>query len=171
MGNYKTDKIYNYKQGDELFTPSNAIIPLIKYLPKNSVIWECAEKPTEDGNITLELRNNGFKVITSSIHKGVDFFDCEIPKNITHIITNPPFSKKTEALQRCYEIGLPFALLLPIQTLDTDKRFNLFVEYGVQVMIFNKRVNYIGSNGSPPFASAWFTNGILPRDLVFEKLN
>ena len=41
---FNTDKIYNYNKGDELFTPKNAITPLIKYLPKDAVIWECAEE-------------------------------------------------------------------------------------------------------------------------------
>ena len=152
---FDTEKIYTYKKGDELFTPSSAIIPLIKYLPKEAVIWECAEKQTEDGNITKELRSAGFKVITTSVHNGVDFLTCDVPESVTHIITNPPFSLKNEFLQRCYNIGKPFALLLPIQTLDTKYRFNLFKKYGVQVMFFDKRISYIGSNGSPPFASCW----------------
>lgn len=167
---FNTDKIYTNKSGDELYTPINAITPLIKYLPKDAVIWECAEKPNENGNITTELIKNGFKVVTTSIHNGVDFLNCEIPNEITHIITNPPFSEKNRFLQRCYEIGLPFALLLPIQALDTKNRFNLYKKYGLQLMIFNKRINYIGSNGSPPFTSAWFTNGILKEELVFEEV-
>jgi hypothetical protein len=167
---FNTDKIYTYSKGDELYTPSNAIIPLIKYIPKDKVIWECAEKQTEDGNITKELRNNGYKVITTSIHNGYDFLKCDIPKDINCIITNPPFSLKNEFLERCYKLNLPFALLLPIQALDTKRRFNYYKKYGLDLLIFDKRISYIGSHGSPPFASAWFTNKILPERLVFEHL-
>jgi hypothetical protein len=167
---FDTDKIYTYKQKNELWTPVNAITPLIKYLPKNAVIWECAEKPTHDGNITLELRNKGFEVVTTSIHTGTDFLKCDIPNNITHIVTNPPFEFKTEFIKRCYEIGKPFALLLPIQALDTKTRFEMYSKHGLQLIMFDKRISYIGSNGSPPFASAWFTNGLLSKDLVWESI-
>lgn len=167
---FNTDKIYTYNKGDELFTPKNAIKPLIKYLPENAVVWECAEKANDNGNITIELKNNGIEVISTSIHNGVDFLDCEIPDNITHIITNPPFSLKNEFLKRCYEIGKPFALLLPVQALDTKKRFELYKKYGLELLVFDKRISYIGSNGSPPFSSCWFCNGILPEKIVFEEV-
>ena len=167
---FNTDKIYTYNKGDELFTPVNAVTPLLKYLSKDLVIWECAEKESEDGNITNVLRDNKFKVITTTIHNGYDFLTCEIPEEINCIITNPPFSLKNEFLKRCYEIGLPFALLLPIQALDTKQRFELYSKYGIDLIIFDKRVSYIGSNGSPPFASAWFTYNILPERLIFERL-
>ena len=167
---FNASVIYTYKQNDEIFTPSNAIIPLIHYLPKGAVIWECAEKQSEDGNITKELRNAGFKVITTSIHNGIDFLTCDIPEEVTHIITNPPFSLKNKFLKRCYEIGKPFALLLPIQTLDTKQRFELYKQYGLQIILFDRRVSYIGSNGSPPFASCWISNKILPNEINYEVL-
>ena len=168
---FDTDKIYNYIQGDELYTPTYAITPLLKYLTNNLVIWECAENKNEDGNITKILRENGFKVITSTIHNGYNFLDCNIPNGVNCIITNPPFSLKNQFLKRCYEIGLPFALLLPTGTIDTKTRFELYNKYGLSLMLFDKRINYIGSNGRPPFASAWFTNNILPDKLIFERLS
>jgi len=167
---FNTDKIYTYNKGDELYTPENAVTPLIKYIPKDFIVWECAEKATEDGNITKCLRKNGFNVITTSIHKGIDFLNCDIPNKIDCIITNPPFSLTNEFLRKCYEIGLPFALLLPVRMLDTKIRFNMFNEYGLDLLIFDKRVSYVGSNGSPPFSSAWFSNGMLPKNLIFERL-
>lgn len=167
---FNTDKIYTYNKGDELYTPRNAVLPLVKYLPKNYTIWECAEKESEDGNITNILKENGFNVVTTSIHNGIDFLNCQVPENVNCIITNPPFSLKNQFLKRCYEIDLPFALLLPIQALDTKQRFEMYSQYGLDLLIFDKRVSYIGSNGSPPFTSAWFTNGILPERLIFERL-
>ena len=165
-----TDKIYQYKQGDELFTPINAVIPLLKYIPKNARVWECAEKESLDGNITNELRNSNIDVIPTSIYKNVNFLDCDIPKKITHIITNPPFSLKNEFIKRCYEIGTPFALLLPTNTIDTKYRFDFYKKYGLEILLFNKRINYIGSKNAPPFASAWFCWNILPERLVFEEI-
>ena len=165
-----TDKIYQYKQGDELFTPVNAVMPLIKYMPKNAWVWECAEKESLDGNITNEFRNNGIKVIPTSIYNKTNFLDCDIPEKITHIITNPPFSLKNEFIKRCYEIGIPFALLLPTNTIDTKYRFNFYKKYGLEILLFNKRINYIGSKNAAPFASAWFCWNVLPEKLVFEEI-
>jgi hypothetical protein len=167
---FNTDKIYTYGKGDELYTPINAVLPLTKYIPKNSTIWECAEKEKEDGNITKTFRDNGYKVITTSIHNGTDFLNCEVPEGIDCIVTNPPYSLVNEFLKRCYDIGLPFALLLPVRTLDTKVRFEMFNQYGLELMLFDRRVSYIGSAGSPPFSSGWFTNKILPSKLIFERL-
>jgi hypothetical protein len=54
--------------------------------------------------------------------------------------------------------------------LDTKIRFNMFSKHGLDLLLFDKRVSYIGSNGSPPFSSAWFSNGMLPKNITFEKL-
>ena len=85
---FNIDKIYTYNKGDELYTPENAIIPIVKYIPKDSTVWECAEKQSEDGNITKILRENNYKVITTSIHGGYDFLKCDVPNGVDCIITN-----------------------------------------------------------------------------------
>lgn len=163
-----TSKIYTYNSGDELFTKEGAIIPLLEFIPKDAVVWECAERFDMNGNITKTLRNNGIKVITTSIHNGHDFLEVEIPDGVTHIITNPPFSLKDEFLKKCYEHKLPFALLLPTNTMNGVARFEMF-KNGLEILLFDKRVSYIGSKDSPPFASGWFCNGILPEKLVFRR--
>jgi len=169
---FNTNKIYTYKKGDELYTPVKAIKPLIKYIPEGSVIWECADTVNSDSNIHQVAHDNNISTYGTSIHKGIDFLKCEkLPSDeITHIVTNPPYSLKNEFLQKCYDFNLPFALLLPIQTLDTNTRWKMFSKYGIEIMVYNRRVKYIGSNGSPPFASAWFCKGILPNQIVFENL-
>jgi hypothetical protein len=164
-----TSVVYNYNNGDELFTKENAIIPLLEFIPKDAVVWECAEKKALDGNITKLLRKNGIKVITTSIHNGEDFLLTDLPKGVTHIITNPPFSLKNEFLKRCYEHNLPFALLLPTNTLDGVARFNMY-QNGLELLLFDRRVSYEGSKSSPPFASGWFCNKILPEKIVFRRL-
>lgn len=169
MSKLNMGTIYKSVASDEYYTFSNTILPLIKYIPKDAIVWECAEKINHDGNITKELKNAGIKVITTSIHTGTDFLKCEIPSGITHIITNPPFGLKNEFLKRCYEIGLPFALLLPIEALGTKKRFDL-LKQGIEIMVFDKRVKYENAKDSPAFSSCWFCRNILPKQIVFEEL-
>jgi hypothetical protein len=48
-------------------------------------------------------------------------FDC--------IVSNPPFTLKDKILKKLYEIGKPFAVLLPIQSLQSKDRTPLFMKY------------------------------------------
>lgn len=151
-------------------TPVKALLPLYPYIKKKWKIWECA---CGKGNLVDELKGKGYKVLGTDILSGDDFLTWE-PESYDCIITNPPYSLKQQFLQRCYELGKPFALLLPLTTFETAKRQNLFKEYGVQVIFFDRRINFEISSGKGSgswFATAWFTNGLsLPKDLTFEKL-
>ena len=94
--------------------------------------------------------------------------------NYDCIVTNPPYSLKEEFLKRCYELGKPFALLMPLTALESEKRQKLYRKYGIQLIIPNKRFNFetpSGKGGGSWFATAWFTWGLnLPKDLMFVKL-
>ena len=125
--------------------------------------------------------NNVFaRVLKNTIHKVDNFngfvYGINLKKNFTMLVRRngkicfSGNSKKNEFLKRCYEIGKPFALLLPIQTLDTKQRFELYKQHGLQIILFDRRVSYIGSNGSPPFASCWISNKILPNEINYEVL-
>lgn len=64
----------NYMQqekDDELYTPDEAIIPILKYLDHNLIYWECTD--FGESNITKVLKENGFKVIHTSKSE-IDFF-------------------------------------------------------------------------------------------------
>ncbi len=122
-------KYVKSEKNDEIYTPKYAIMPLLKYLPKNLVVWECTD--FGDSNITNVLKENGFKVI--STHKdNFDFLRDNADFDFDIIITNPPYSLKDEFLQKCYEYGKPFCLLLPITSLEGIKRGELFRKYGIQ---------------------------------------
>ena len=104
---------------DEIYTPEIAIIPLLKYLPKDVKIWECTDYG--ESNITKVLKEHGYNVI--STHK--DNFDFLIDSPMFEfdmIITNPPYSLKDEFIEKCYQYQKPFALLLPITALEGIKR-------------------------------------------------
>ena len=160
------------KQGNsnDFQTPKEALFPLISYLEKDWIIWECA---TGNGNLENALRRLGFFVIGSDILTGHDFLKWH-PKQYDCIITNPPYSIKEKFLERCYQLGKPFALLLPLTTFETAKRQSLFRKYGVQVIFFDKRINFVtpsGNGGGSWFATAWFTNWFnLEYDINFVKL-
>ena len=84
------------------------------------------------------------------------------------LCTNPPFSRKDEFLERAYGLGKPFALLLPIEALGGGVRNSLFRQYGIQLLVPSKRINFSGRGCS--FASAWFCWKLgLPDQLTFVE--
>jgi len=144
---------------DDYQTPPKALEPLLPYVPRDWIIWECAQGK---GYLTDALRDNGYTVIGSDIVTGEDFLTWQ-PSAYDCIITNPPYSTKYKFLYRCYELGRPFALLLPLTTLETQKRQALFNRYGVELIVFSNRIHFIRPDGDYStswFLTAWFTNGL-----------
>jgi len=159
------------KFADDFQTPSIALNPLIPYLKREWIIWECAEGK---GYLTQELRSKGFNAIGTDILTGRDFLIWE-PGKYDCIVTNPPYSLKERFLYRCYQLGKPFALLLPLTTLETAKRQILFRKYGVEIVLFDKRINFVTPSGQGSgawFAVAWFTNWLnIGQALTFVSLD
>lgn len=80
------------RRGDEVFTPFYGVEPLLKYIPKDKVIW-CPFD--EEWSAYYQMfSENGYKVIRSSLAEGQDFFKYEPKEKYDVIISNPPFSKK-----------------------------------------------------------------------------
>ena len=162
------DYMQNIKK-DELYTPEYAIKPLLKYLPKNVVIWECTDFGSS--NITKVLNENEYKVITT--HKNnFDFLNDTPDFDFDMIITNPPYSLKDEFIKKCYEYKKPFALLLPITSLEGIERGKMFRENGIELLVFDRRCNFIYDNAKKSnwFNTSWFCYNILPKQLIFEEL-
>ena len=156
------------KSPDDFQTPVRALNPLYPYIPKDKIIWEPA---MGKGNLTNELITQGYEVIGTDIKQGVDFLEWE-PERYDIIVTNPPYSIKTKWLERCYELNKPFAMLLPLTALESQARQKLYKQYGMSMILFNKRINYETpnkvKNSSAWFASAWFCWGLeLPNQLNF----
>ena len=145
---------------DNLATPAEALIPLLKYLPKN--IWECA---TGEGKLAGELERHGHRVF-----RGYDFLNDTCTLKDVAIVTNPPFSLKTKFLERAYELDIPFAFLLPITALEGARRQKLYRENGIDVIFLPKRIDFTGKK-APWFAVAWFVHKLkVPNTLNFPLL-
>jgi len=160
-------KIQMGGRSDEFMTPKYAINPLLPFLNKEWKIWECA---WGKGHLAKHFEEEGFHVSGDyrSFLTGLEVGGIDI------IITNPPYSKKDEFLKRAFEIGKPFAFLLPLTTLEGLKRGELFKKYGIQLIIPNRRINFITPSGKGSgawFQTAWFCYKLnLPKDLMFVEL-
>jgi len=162
--NTKKPKLMMNGHTDEIYTPTYALNPLIPYLKKDWIIWECAYG---SGSLAKGLKDKGFEVIG----KGENFFKTE--KNCDCIITNPPYSLKGQFIKRAFELKKPFAFLLPLTTLEGKFRGKIFRENKIQIIIPNSRINFITPNGgkSSWFATAWFCGNMnLENDLNFVIL-
>ena len=148
---------------DECYTPIEALIPMLPYLDKTLTYYDCTSNISS--NIVDFLNSKGFKCITS---KGKDFLKDDIPSEVDVVLTNPPYSKKDKFIQRCYDINKPFALLLPVSSIQGQKRGELFDMYGIELLVLNKRIDFTGK-GSPHFGVAWFCNNLLSKKLIFVK--
>ena len=161
------------EKGDERYTPFYAVMPILEYIPNGSTIW-CPFDEEWSAYVQI-LKEKGYKVINTNLKKGKDFFKYE-PDNWDIIISNPPFSKKDDVLQRCYDLGKPFALLLPIQTLQGKKRFENFYYNGLELLTFDQRIGFHTNNDFEKtnegvhFASAYFCKDLLPEKLIFKRL-
>lgn len=145
---------------DDLYTPEYAVVgPIIDlvHLIPSPVIWECCDPGTSE--ISKVLKNNGFNVISTDIKTGFDFLVDKPDFHFDVIITNPPYSLKNEFLKKCYSYGVPFALLLPITTLEGIKRGILFREYGINVIVLDRRIVFIKEKYHPWFNASWFHYG------------
>lgn len=160
-------------QPDDYQTPPSALAPLLPHLKKEWVIWECA---AGKGNLVRELRRTGHKVIATDIITGLNFLTNQPTGNSYDswdcIVTNPPYSLKDEFIARCYALGKPFALLMPLTSLEGRKRQSLFGLHGVEMIIMERRVNFVtpsGEGGGSWFMTAWFTWGLdIGRELTFQ---
>ena len=152
----------------DLYTPFYATKLIAPYLYGR--VWECA---CGEGHITTVLEHYGMEVVETDIALGQDFLETWIaPPDVDFIVTNPPFSLKDEFLKHCYEFEIPFALLLPLTAIGGVERGKYFAEYGLELLIPDRRINFIYDNAKKAcwFHSAWFCWNVLPEQLIFKTM-
>ena len=163
----KTDKA-----SDEVYTPAYAVKPILKYIKPNNVIWCPFDK--EDSEYVKLIQASGHNVIATHIDNGENFFDFTPTNHYDVIISNPPFSLKDDIIKRLYELNKPYAILLPIPSLQGQKRFPYMKN--CQALIFDKRINYYTDaqkkevQKGVSFGSFYLCYNFLPNNLIFEEL-
>ena len=117
----------------------------------------------------------GYEVVHSHIDEGKDFFEYE-PDHWDIMISNPPFSKKDEVLERAFSFNKPFALLLPANSIQGKARFKIF-RNEIQMLCFDARIGF-HMNGNmkhvtegTAFGSAYFCRDFLPSKLELRELH
>lgn len=147
----------------ELYTPYYAVEPIVKYIPKSYKIW--CPFDAEWSSFYQTFRENGFDVIRSHIDEGKDFFLYE-PNDYDVIISNPPFNIKDQILKRLYDLNKPFAVLLPLNTLQGKTRYKYF-KNGIQILSFDQRIGF--HNGqNMNFIYQWASLSALCKSMILS---
>lgn len=160
------------EESNEQYTPFYAVDPITKYIPKTLKVWcpfDC-----EWSAFFQTFKRGGWQVERSSLEEGQNFFEYE-PTEYDVIISNPPFTQKDAVLKRLYELGKPFAILLPLNSLQGVSRYKYFKQ-GIQILTFDKRIGFHNPENmkeykkGSSFATAYFCKDVLPKDLIVEEL-
>ena len=159
-------KTGSFNKKDEYYTPAIMVYPIIEYLKAGSTIW--CPFDTKDSEFVRVFKTYGFNVIHSHIWEGLDFFEYEPSEPYDYIISNPPFTKKLEVLERLYNLNKPFAMILGLPILNYQVIGNFFRDKNLELLIFDKKVSFDGNTAS--FNCSYFCNGILPIALTFYHL-
>ena len=126
---------------DHWLTQPSTWRELAQLLQKEEVVWEpfvC--QPHNISQQTWKEMNYGCVQTTN------DFFETLMPPSATCLISNPPFSRKFDVLDKCFESNLRFALLLPSWVMACSSFRKLVKKYKVEdlaIVIPSKRTHYI----------------------------
>ena len=95
------------------------------------MIWEAFYGEGKSGEI---LRGLEFRVI----HDELDFFENNLG---VVIVSNPPFSKLPQILERLAHLNKPFIIIMPSSKLNTQYFKKLFADK-IQIIVPEKRINF-----------------------------
>lgn len=143
---------------DEYFTPSILVNMLLPYLEKweKNFIEKEGRKPiiwlpfdTEESKYYTILKDR-FQVVRSHLNDDKDFFTYT-PEQFDIIVSNPPFSKKLEIMERIvFDLKKPFVLLMNMMAINYQNISNFFqfINPDIQFIIPDKKVSFDGNTSS-----------------------
>lgn len=163
--------LYSKGSNDECLTPKYGVEPILKYIPKDWVIWCPFDK--EDSWFVKLIKENGNKVIYSHLEYGQNFYEYEPKEHWDYIISNPPFSNKRFIFERALSFNKPFALIMSNTWLNDSAPKQLFKDKDLQLLMFDKRMKF-ENNGvvqnKITFSSSYYCWNFLPKQIIMEEL-
>jgi hypothetical protein len=149
---------------DEYYTPKILTDVIVPFIPPGKIVW--CPFDTTDSEFVHSFKDRN-PVIHTHIWTGQDFFSYE-PSCYDYIVSNPPFSKKMEVLERLYSLDKPFAMIFPLPMLNYHEVGSFFIKRELQLLIVNKKVSFNGRTAS--FNNSYFCRNVLSRDLIFVPI-
>ena len=137
---------------------------------KDDVVWEPFVSSTHYSKSCWE------NLDIQCIETESDFFETTMPSGCTLLVSNPPFSRKFDVLERVFEENIQrFALVFPANTYASASVKRLIQKYNVndlQLYVPSKRMNFRSvvdpeKKSRAGFDSVFICRNFLPRQLVF----
>ncbi len=153
------------KKDDDWETPKECLEVLLKYIGENDIIYDpfyC------NGRVIDEWK----KLERECINDDQDAFNREHPL-FDVLVSNIPFSLKKESMELAVNLGMPFALLMPIEALGSkwitpywrEKDFKIIIPDGRWA--FTKKGKLQGGSW---FDTCWITWGLIDGEKNIIKL-
>tara|TARA_S200002703_G_scaffold45132_1_gene39474 strand:+ start:613 stop:1104 length:492 start_codon:yes stop_codon:yes gene_type:complete len=120
-----------FTKHDDYMTPKSAWEAIEEYLPKDKIIWEAFYGDGKSGEFLEELGCN-------VIHEEVDFFESDLGEVI---VSNPPYAKSKEVMDRLLELDKPFILIFPCSKISTGY-FRKWSKKNLQIIIPRRRIQF-----------------------------
>lgn len=147
---YEEDKKTN---PDHVATPRYVVEDIYNliHIENYKNIWFPFNNYDSEFKLKADELNLKYKATHIFDNLGNDFFKTEPPEECELLISNPPFSQQNEIIKRSFELIeedkiKAFCLLLPISTLETPTRAEMFKKHidKLSVIIFKKRIKFLG---------------------------
>ncbi len=159
-------------RNDECYTYRYAVEPLLEFLEpfRDKIIW--CPFDTEESEFVKVFKENGYEVVYSHIDYGQDFYTYE-PEKWDLLISNPPFTNKTQIFERVISFNKPFALLMNITYLNDAVAAKTFKNIKLQILSFDKRMEFKNQVKTKKinFMSAYFCSDFLPEQIIFSNFS
>lgn len=158
---YEEEKISNK---DHVATPRWVVEQIYELI--NIESFNMCWFPFNHYDSEFKLKADELKLKYKATHKfddlGNDFFITEPPIGCDLMISNPPFSLQNEIIERSFRLIeenkiKAFALLLPLATLETPARADIYEKYRdkLSIIIFKKRIKFKGCSASFNKGCCW----------------
>ena len=162
--------MYSNGNNDECYTLNYGVTPILKYIPKDSVVW--CPFDTIDSEFVKQISKQN-DVVFTHIKYGQDFLTYE-PYHWDVIVSNPPFTNKRKYFERALSFNKPFALIMTNTWLNDSAPKQLFQNKDLQLLMFDKRMKFQSSDGRSndkiTFSSSYYCWNFLPKQIIMETL-
>jgi len=154
-------KNITFKKSDNYTTPFEAWELIFKYIKVRDKVW-CPFFCKGDLSQHLD------KLKINYIHINKDFFTYE--PDFSVVIDNPPYSIKQKVFERLEALGKPYALLIPLDSLERQyisKILKNKTDY--TIIIPNVRYSFKEGKCTAPYKTVWFCVGFgLGDKIIFD---
>ena len=163
---YEEDKKINK---DHVATPRYVVEDIYSLIDIKSFksIWFPFNNSDSEFKLKADELNLKYKATHIFDDCGNDFFSTEPPVDCDLLISNPPFSQQNEIIKHTFELIeqnkiKSFCLLLPLSTLETPARAEMWEKYvdKISILIFKKRIKFLGQKQVFNKACCWICYNI-----------